>query len=267
MALTATQGFASFEMTKQSTSPSKKVKANNEPGKRKTQVHLETGITTGSNLSMGNYFSIGLSGVPKGPLKMGAFLSYNRLQLKQNLGYQNTSTFLRSRYPNGIRETRNYETRMIDYQIQQLNFYEIGIRCDYQLGSRVYLYGAVTLNFMQDIRGEYTDYSVDSTFEVNGSYYGFEEAREDDKLVQEFREVDFKGIGLEHALSAHIGGGYSFTKRLSLTSRLSLPLGELFPEKISYVGNAEDRDIVLTKYDSNVSKRPLFLRLGLAYTF
>lgn len=228
---------------------------------------FEAGITAGPNFKPGSYFAFEYTKKTAGRVQTGFFMSHSVYQLQNSVDYHTEFTNLGRSYMFNEEETRTYSTREIDYQVSRLNLTEIGISAKYTIGQKTTLRAMGTFVVQQSIWGDYTDNTYDSTFKIVDGVKTLSRAYGNDRNGGNFRRTNSADdIGLENYFFLHGGIDYRISKRTCITTKVSVPLTEIFPNKIGYDHYGGDSNIELDKSSTDFPKRPAFVKVGLSVT-
>lgn len=228
---------------------------------------FETGITSGPNFKPGSYLAFEYTKKSTGRVQTGFFMSYSVYQLQNSVDYNTQFTNLERSSIFGNEETRTYETRIIDYQIDRLNLTEIGVSAKYTIGQKTTLRAMGTFVVQQSIWGDYTDHTFDSTFKIVDGVSTLSRAYDNNRNSGNFRRTNSsEDVGLENYFFLHAGIDYRISKRTCITTKVGMPINQIFPNKIGYDHYGGDHNIELDKSTTDFPKRPAFVKVGLSVT-
>ena len=235
--------------------------------RKKSFYSFEYGLTTGSSLVPGSYFGFEYYKKASRPICAGFFFNYSSYQIEKPLLYTAQLSSIEDTYGNSTTQYERRRTRTINYQVDKVSLFELGLSARYNITKKLTLKAVGTLTVGQRLAGDYDDWYIDSTFRIEEGQEPELASINKGSNSGNFFDRYISDASIQNQFAFHLGAEQKISKRLRITARASIPMGTLFPETISYELFSRDADIEVHKESGSFPFRPLFLKAGVSWTF
>lgn len=228
---------------------------------RKSQFTIEGGLTSGLAFQRGLFAGFEYTQKTERSWQPALFINYSSFTLNDELSYYHESSSIEERNDDLVDHIteRNY------FKVRNTRFLEIGASIRYNITKKLSIKSAITFNSFEFISGAIRELTFDSVFRINDNDQQFISAIAPSRGGLYFDNSP-SHLGFKDFFAVHFGIEQKLTNRLRITARASMPLSEIFPEKIKYPDYVQTNDEQMTLDMENPVRQPIFLKFGFSYT-